>query len=302
VFVSFGLRNKPIGFVGYSGGIAAGTRAVEHLALIAVEAEAVPLRNSVLIPFVTEAFDEDGKPKSGAADIALAITLDDEPARRRLARALTPGAPRRRARPTAGPHRHRKPHRHHPHQGANMTTEQRLAERFAETLTAHDLDAFSTLLHPDYVNHNRYAEPGKAGSVGIFTAFLDASADFRVEVEDIIDVGTTIVGRYGSSPPPAPDTPPPRRPPARAASTSPAEAPPPATANSTETLLGAQNVRSIAATLDRSVIRRSTDPSTGCSPRINAMNPSRDTRPPSARPSAADPAPVHTPGSSPRPA
>jgi NAD(P)H-dependent FMN reductase len=77
VFVTFGFRNKPIGFVGYSGGIAAGTRAVEHLALIAVEAEAVPLRNSVLIPFVTEAFDEDGKPKSGAADIALTITLDD---------------------------------------------------------------------------------------------------------------------------------------------------------------------------------------------------------------------------------
>jgi NAD(P)H-dependent FMN reductase len=77
VFVSFGFRNKPFGFVGYSGGIAAGTRAVEHLALIAVEAEAVPLRNSVLIPFVTEAFDEDGKPKSGAAEIALAITLDD---------------------------------------------------------------------------------------------------------------------------------------------------------------------------------------------------------------------------------
>ena len=36
-----------------------------------------------------------------------------------------------------------------------MTTEHRLAERFAETLSAHDLDAFSTLLHPDYINHNR---------------------------------------------------------------------------------------------------------------------------------------------------
>jgi NAD(P)H-dependent FMN reductase len=77
VFVSFALRNKPIGFVGYSGGIAAGTRAVEHLALICVEAEAVPLRNSVLIPFVTEAFDEDGKPHNPATGIALAITLDD---------------------------------------------------------------------------------------------------------------------------------------------------------------------------------------------------------------------------------
>jgi NAD(P)H-dependent FMN reductase len=77
VFVSFGLRNKPIGFVGYSGGIAAGTRAVEHLALIAVEAEAVPLRNSVLIPFVTDAFDQDAKPKNPATDVALTITLDD---------------------------------------------------------------------------------------------------------------------------------------------------------------------------------------------------------------------------------
>lgn len=77
VFISFGFRNKPIGFVGYSGGIAAGTRAVEHLALIAIEAEAVPLRNSVLIPFVTEAFDGDDKPKNPATDIALAITLDD---------------------------------------------------------------------------------------------------------------------------------------------------------------------------------------------------------------------------------
>jgi NAD(P)H-dependent FMN reductase len=77
VFVSFALRNKPIGFVGYSGGIAAGTRAVEHLALIAIEAEAVPLRNTVLIPFVADAFRDDGEPVSPATDIALSITLDD---------------------------------------------------------------------------------------------------------------------------------------------------------------------------------------------------------------------------------
>jgi NAD(P)H-dependent FMN reductase len=77
VFVSFAFRNKPIAFVGYSGGIAAGTRAVEHLALIAIEAEAVPLRNSVLIPFVADAFDDEGKPANPATDIALTITLDD---------------------------------------------------------------------------------------------------------------------------------------------------------------------------------------------------------------------------------
>ena len=78
----------------------------------------------------------------------------------------------------------------------NMTTGHRLAERFAETIAAHDLDAFATLLHPDYVNHNRYAEPGKAGSVAIFRAFIDACDDFRAEVDDIIDAGDTVVGRY----------------------------------------------------------------------------------------------------------
>jgi steroid delta-isomerase-like uncharacterized protein len=78
----------------------------------------------------------------------------------------------------------------------NMTTGHRLAERFAETIAAHDLDAFATLLHPDYVNHNRYADPGKAGSVAIFGAYLAAFDDFRVEVDDIIDAGATVVGRY----------------------------------------------------------------------------------------------------------
>jgi len=77
VFVSYALRNKPIGFLGYSVGLAAGTRAVEHLALIAIEAEAVPMRNTVLIPFISDAFDEDGEPNNPATEIALAITLDD---------------------------------------------------------------------------------------------------------------------------------------------------------------------------------------------------------------------------------
>ena len=77
-----------------------------------------------------------------------------------------------------------------------MATSRQLAERFALTLTDHDLTAFAELLHPDYVNHNRYAEPGKAGSVGIFAAFLSAFEDFRVEVDDVIDADHTVVGRY----------------------------------------------------------------------------------------------------------
>lgn len=103
VFVSFALRNKPVAFVGYSGGIAAGTRAVEHLALIAIEAEAVSLRNSVLIPFVADAFEETGRPKNPATTAALTIVLDDLSwwssalSRARAEGELPPGAFRARA-------------------------------------------------------------------------------------------------------------------------------------------------------------------------------------------------------------
>ena len=42
-----------------------------------------------------------------------------------------------------------------------MTTARALAERFAQTLTDHDLDAFAELLDGEYINHNRYALPGR---------------------------------------------------------------------------------------------------------------------------------------------
>ena len=77
VFVSFGFRNKPVGFVGYSAGPIGGARAVEQLALVAVEGEAVPLRNAVLLGKVTEIFDEDGKNTDRVADVALDVLLQD---------------------------------------------------------------------------------------------------------------------------------------------------------------------------------------------------------------------------------
>jgi NAD(P)H-dependent FMN reductase len=77
VFVSWGLRNKPVGAVAYSSGVSAGVRAVEHLAAVAIESEAVPLRNSVLIPFVESAFDEHDRPKDPVTDIAMGVMLDD---------------------------------------------------------------------------------------------------------------------------------------------------------------------------------------------------------------------------------
>lgn len=77
VFLSFGFRHKPAGFVGYSVGVSAGVRAVEHLAQIGFEAEMHALRDSVLIPFVQDAFQGEGAPKSPALGAALTITLDD---------------------------------------------------------------------------------------------------------------------------------------------------------------------------------------------------------------------------------
>jgi len=77
VWISFGFRDKPVAFVSYSGGQAGGVRAIEHLAHIFVETESAPMRNSVVIPFVSEAFDADGQPKNAATDIAADVMLDD---------------------------------------------------------------------------------------------------------------------------------------------------------------------------------------------------------------------------------
>jgi len=77
VWLSFGFRNKPVAFVGYAGGIGGGMRAIEHLAHVFVEAEAVPMRNNVVIPFVRQAFDEAGKPVNPMTDPAADVMLDD---------------------------------------------------------------------------------------------------------------------------------------------------------------------------------------------------------------------------------
>ena len=77
IWISFAFRNKPIVAVGYSGGIAGGVRAIEHLAQIAIEAELVPLRTSVIIPQVAEAFDQAGRPINPVTDISLSVALDD---------------------------------------------------------------------------------------------------------------------------------------------------------------------------------------------------------------------------------
>jgi NAD(P)H-dependent FMN reductase len=77
VWLSFGFRNKPVAAVGYSGSIGAGIRAIEHLAHVFLEAEAVPLRNTVVIPFVREAFGADGEPVNPEMGIRLQVMLED---------------------------------------------------------------------------------------------------------------------------------------------------------------------------------------------------------------------------------
>jgi NAD(P)H-dependent FMN reductase len=77
VFATFAFRNKPAAFLAYSGGIGGGIRAVEHLAHVAIEAELVPLRNAVVIPYVTAAFGPDGRPADDRTHAAAEIMLDD---------------------------------------------------------------------------------------------------------------------------------------------------------------------------------------------------------------------------------
>ena len=77
VWLSFGFRNKPVAAVGYSGSIGAGIRAIEHLAHVFIETEAVPLRNTVVIPFVRTAFGADGEPADPETGIRLQVMPDD---------------------------------------------------------------------------------------------------------------------------------------------------------------------------------------------------------------------------------
>ena len=77
VWLSFGFRNKPIAFVGYSGGVSGAMRAIEHLNHVFIETESVPLRNTVVIPQVQDAFDEAGEPVSAMTRAAASVMLDD---------------------------------------------------------------------------------------------------------------------------------------------------------------------------------------------------------------------------------
>ncbi len=68
-----------------------------------------------------------------------------------------------------------------------------IAERFAQALTAHDLDAFAALFADDYVNHQwSAAAPPPAGvapkavTVGFFGARLKGLPDLKVSIETTV--------------------------------------------------------------------------------------------------------------------
>jgi steroid delta-isomerase-like uncharacterized protein len=65
-----------------------------------------------------------------------------------------------------------------------------IVERFAETLTAHDLDAFAALFVDDYVNHQLSAAasppigvPSKTATVNFFAARLKGLPDLKVSIQ-----------------------------------------------------------------------------------------------------------------------
>jgi steroid delta-isomerase-like uncharacterized protein len=66
-----------------------------------------------------------------------------------------------------------------------------IVARFAETLTAHDLDAFAALFADDYVNHQMSAAappspaggPPKTATVNFFAARLKGLPDLKVSIQ-----------------------------------------------------------------------------------------------------------------------
>jgi steroid delta-isomerase-like uncharacterized protein len=78
-----------------------------------------------------------------------------------------------------------------------------VAERFAQTLTAHDLDGFAGLFADDYVNHqSSAAAPApsgvapKAATVAFFAARLRGLPDLSVSIEAMVASGDRIAASF----------------------------------------------------------------------------------------------------------
>lgn len=69
-------RAKPVGFVSY-GGHGGGLRAVEHLRVVMVEMQAVPIRDQIALPNLWERLDADGRLSDDEGRDRAAATLLD---------------------------------------------------------------------------------------------------------------------------------------------------------------------------------------------------------------------------------
>lgn len=79
-----------------------------------------------------------------------------------------------------------------------------IAERFAATLNAHDLDAFAALFAEGYVNHQASAAarpppPGvkpKAATVAFFAARLKGLPDLKVDIQTSLAEGDQVAASF----------------------------------------------------------------------------------------------------------
>lgn len=71
-----------------------------------------------------------------------------------------------------------------------------LAYKFAEALSAGKIDDFDNFIDADYINHNPYVENGLEGVKNFFKGWMLAFPDTKVNVEDVLVDGETVIGRF----------------------------------------------------------------------------------------------------------
>jgi ketosteroid isomerase-like protein len=87
---------------------------------------------------------------------------------------------------------------------AETRTPSELAEAFAATLSAHDMDGFAALFAENYVNHQLSAAapppppgaPAKRGTVGFFAARLKGLPDLKVSIETVVAAGDRFAASF----------------------------------------------------------------------------------------------------------
>ena len=75
-----------------------------------------------------------------------------------------------------------------------------LARRFAEAISAGDVDRLDEIVADDYVQHNPGAPQGRDGLKSYFASIIKAFPDGKATVEDVITDGETLVGRRERNP------------------------------------------------------------------------------------------------------